>query len=163
MSHGVHRSPVQFSSLMDAIEGNSASMFFGPIVSLEMVTSARRARYFLLRIFYAGLLLMLLWVNYAEASTLARNNSAAGMSIDAVAQLSYQFFVTFAFAQLGAVLVLTPAMMAGAIAQERERRTIEYLFASTLTGSEIIFSSFSLVRCMLPRNWRSGCRSWPWA
>ncbi len=75
-------------------------MFFGPIVSLEMITSARRARYFLLRIFYAALLLALLWVNYAEASTLTRNNSATGMSIDAVAQLSYQFFVTFAFAQL---------------------------------------------------------------
>ena len=52
------------------------------------------------RIFYAALLLAILWVNYAEASTLTRNNSATGMSIDAVAQLSYQFFVTFAFAQL---------------------------------------------------------------
>ncbi len=59
-----------------------------------------------------------------------------------MAAFANSFFQTFSVVQLLAVLLLTPAMMAGAIAQERERRTIEYLFASSLTNAEIIMSKF---------------------
>jgi ABC-type transport system involved in multi-copper enzyme maturation permease subunit len=117
-------------------------MFFGPIVSLEMVTGARRARYFIIRIVYAAVLLGLLWINYVDSPLQRRSTPQATVSIRAVADFSRTFFITFSFAQLVAVLFLTPAMIAGSIAQERERRTIEYLFASTLSGSEIIFSKF---------------------
>ena len=49
--------------------------------------------------------------------------------------------------QLLAVAALGPAMAAGAIAQERERRTIEYLFASTLSNAEIVLGKL-LARLM---------------
>jgi len=117
-------------------------MFFGPIVSLEMVTGARRARYFVIRVLYALVLLVLLWFNFAEASFRASVTGQGTMSIQAVASFSQQFFTTFAFAQLIAVLLLTPAMIAGSIAQERERRTLEYMLISTLSGGEIVVSKF---------------------
>jgi ABC-type transport system involved in multi-copper enzyme maturation permease subunit len=124
-------------------------MFFGPITTLEMITAARRARYFIVRVLYAAVLLALLWTNYME--TIGNRYRWRGgqyvtadgtTTIQEVAGFSRAFFGTFAWAQIGAVLLLTPAMMAGSIAQERERRTIEYMFASMLTNSEIVMSKF---------------------
>jgi ABC-type transport system involved in multi-copper enzyme maturation permease subunit len=115
-------------------------MFFGPIVSLEMVTGARRARYFVVRVLYALVLLVVLWITYAETWGVWAGDGS--MSIQAAAAFSSAFFATFTIVQLSAVLLLTPAMIAGSIAQERERRTIEYMLASTLTGSEIVLSKF---------------------
>ncbi|MEO0531174.1 MAG: ABC transporter permease subunit, partial [Planctomycetota bacterium] len=43
-----------------------------------------------------------------------------------------------AWATMIGVLAVTPAVAAGAIASERERRTIEYLFATDLSNSEIV-------------------------
>ena len=107
-----------------------------------MVTSARRVRYFVVRVLYAVVLLLLLWFNYAEASLRASYTGQGTMSIQAVASFTQQFFTSFAFVQLIAVLLLTPAMIAGAIAQERERRTLEYMLISTLSGGEIVVSKF---------------------
>ena len=64
------------------------------------------------------------------------------ISTKRLAEFSAAFFITFSFVQIIAVLLLTPAMIAGAIAQERERRTIEYLFASSLSDGEIVMSKF---------------------
>jgi len=40
-------------------------------------------------------------------------------------------------------MVVTPAVAAGAIASERERRTIEYLFATDLSNAEIVLSKLA--------------------
>jgi ABC-type transport system involved in multi-copper enzyme maturation permease subunit len=117
-------------------------MFFGPVVSLEMITSARRARYFAVRVLYALLLFVVLWINYSALMSRRMASPDGTMSTRVLAEFSNAFFTTFTVVQLGAVLMLTPAMIAGAIAQERERRTIEYLFASMLSGTEIILSKF---------------------
>ncbi|MBI2824704.1 MAG: ABC transporter permease subunit [Planctomycetia bacterium] len=112
-------------------------MFFGPIVTLELVTGARRLRYFVLRALYAAILLLVMWSAYSS-SPLRWGDTTR----QAVAEFSAAFFTTFAFAQVIAVLFVAPAMIAGTIAQERERRTIEYLLASTLTSAEIVMSKF---------------------
>jgi len=113
-------------------------MFFAPIITLDLVTAARRVRYFIVRVIYAFVLLFLLWTNYSATSF----GYSDQVSIRQVAEFSAAFFATFSFAQLVAILLLTPAMIAGCIAQERERKTIEYLFSSTLTNSEIVLSKF---------------------
>ncbi len=48
------------------------------------------------------------------------------------------FFVAFAWLTMLTAMVITPAVSAGAIASERERRTIEYLFATDLSNAEIV-------------------------
>lgn len=113
-------------------------MFFAPIITLDLVTAARRLRYFIVRVLYALILLFLLWSNYS-ASWVSYGDT---ISISQVAEFSSVFFATFATAQLVAIMLLTPAMIAGCIAQERERKTIEYLFSSTLTNGEIVMSKF---------------------
>lgn len=107
-------------------------MLPGPMFSLEMVTSSRRTRYFIIRVLYAVVLLLCLLMIYNEASY------SYEASIARIARLSYSFFVAFSIVQLILVLGIGPAMAAGTIAVERERKTIEHLFVTQLSNAEIV-------------------------
>lgn len=109
-------------------------MLLGPIFSLEMLTTARRVRYLVVRALYASILLATLACMYYESvrwSSWGSIHQAAGFMAD--------FFLVFGVMQISVVLLVGPAMAAGTIAVERERRTIEYLFASDLSNAEIVF------------------------
>ena len=93
---------------------------------------SRRTRYFVLRVLYAAALFFALWVAYQ--GTLG---SGSG-DINSIARFTAAFFATFGVMQLMAVLLIGPALAAGTIAQERERRTMEYLYATPLSNLEII-------------------------
>lgn len=105
----------------------------GPIFTVELITTARRRRYFLVRALYVAALLFALVVNYETVFAYQ-----ATSTLDQVARFAAEFFQSFAWIQLIAILLLTPAVVAGTIAQEYERRTIEYLLTSRLTHSEIV-------------------------
>jgi len=109
----------------------------GPIFTVDLVTSARRPRYFLLRVIYGLVLLSFLWICYFQAFHSGWRNLTA---VQQAAEFAGQFFVAFSVIQLVTVLLVGPAMSAATIASEREYRTIEYLFATDLTNSEIILS-----------------------
>ncbi len=111
-------------------------MLAGPIFRVELVTVARRRRYFVLRAVYAALILFVLWAIYAQSSVFLYRTG--GNSIRNAAMLASGFFLSFSWLQLLAVLVAGPAMAVGTIATERERRTIEYLFTTDLSNVEII-------------------------
>lgn len=108
-------------------------MLLGPIFSVELKTSARRWRHFGMRTVYAAILLAALAFNYF--GTFGNN---APVNIQTVASFAQGFFHTFATLQLLAVVLLGPAITVGAISEERERRTIEYLFATDLSNAEIV-------------------------
>ncbi|HEY5312595.1 MAG TPA: ABC transporter permease subunit [Pirellulales bacterium] len=113
-------------------------MLLGPIFSLELVTCARRGRYYLVRVLYALVLLFTLAITY-QSSRVWR--PPAG--IHGVANVARDFFEAFGVLQVLAILLLGPAMVAGTIAQERERRTIEYLFTSQLTNADIVLGKLA--------------------
>ncbi|HEX3654367.1 MAG TPA: ABC transporter permease subunit [Pirellulales bacterium] len=113
-------------------------MLLGPIFSLELVTCARRGRYYLLRILYALVLLFTLAVTYQTSQV---RQPFAG--IHGVANVARDFFEAFGVLQVLAILLLGPAMVAGTIAQERERRTIEYLFTSQLSNADIVLGKLA--------------------
>ncbi len=116
----------------------------GPLFTLEMVTSARRARYFIVRVLY-GVVILIALLNVYQVYNSSIYNSLSDIAL--AARFSSSFFSTFSFLQILAVIVAGPAMAAGTIASEREHRTIEYLFASTLSNAEIIFGKL-LARLM---------------
>ena len=90
------------------------------------------------------MLLGALWVVYLSMTPFYRIGRDFGEDdIHAVARFSAAFFDTFAVLQLLAVVLLGPAMVAGTIAAERERRTIEYLFASSLSNAEIVLGKLA--------------------
>ena len=105
----------------------------GPIFSIEMITGSRRARLFIIRALYSVVLLVALWLAYAEAM-----QSAGRTNLAQAANTAAEFFTWFSIIQLSAVVLVGPALAASTIAVERERRTIEYLFATDLTNHEII-------------------------
>ncbi|MFV2066226.1 MAG: ABC transporter permease [Pirellulales bacterium] len=115
-------------------------MLLGPVFSAEVVTSARRARYFVLRTAYALILLLLLWSTYETARL---TSSSLDLNIRQTAELTASFFSSFAYLQLVTVLLVGPAIAAGTIAEERQRRTIEYLFATDLSNREIILDKLA--------------------
>jgi ABC-type transport system involved in multi-copper enzyme maturation permease subunit len=108
----------------------------GPIFRVELVSIARRRRYFVLRVLYASLILMVLWATYESSNVF--NYGPARQSIQQAAALAAGFFISFSWLQLLAILFVGPAMAVGTIATERERRTIEYLFVTDLSNSEIV-------------------------
>jgi ABC-type transport system involved in multi-copper enzyme maturation permease subunit len=104
----------------------------GPVLAVEVITATRRTRHFVLRTAYAAALFIALATTYLETfrSSFADTNSSASFCA--------AFFAAFGVMQLAAVLLIGPALAAGAIALERERRTIEYLYATPLSNLEII-------------------------
>jgi ABC-type transport system involved in multi-copper enzyme maturation permease subunit len=110
---------------------------FGPVLFYDLVSVARRGRYALLRGIYGLAMLLTLFVvyrNYEQAL------GPAGVNTSGMADFAQAFFFTFISVQFLAVLLLTPAYTAGAIAEEKDRQTLEFLLASDLRNGEIVLS-----------------------
>jgi ABC-type transport system involved in multi-copper enzyme maturation permease subunit len=108
-------------------------MLLGPVFRAELLRTARRRRYYVVRFVYGAGLLLLIWGAYDsffQSKTTVRHA--------AVAQYAEVTFVSFAVAQLATVLLLIPALFGGLIADEKQRKTLHYLMASRVSSSEII-------------------------
>ncbi len=106
----------------------------GPVLRYELITTARRGRYYLARVVYGSVLLFLLWVQFTEWEM----NHPSGATPEALHQFAESTFIVFARAQLAALLCLLPALVAGVIADEHQRKTLHYLLASRLSSLEIV-------------------------
>lgn len=107
---------------------------FGPVLFYDMVRTARRNRYVVIRTLYAAFLLLLLFWVYSLVSESGVDNRAMA------ARMAEDFFETMMVVQLVAVVLLTPAYLGGAIAEEKERRTLEFILATDLRNQEVILS-----------------------
>jgi len=114
-------------------------MLFGPILSVELVTTARRVRYFVTRAAYAAVLLLILLSVYSSE----RPWRDGATDIQYVARLAQMFFATFSGVQALAIMLIVPAIVVGTIANERERRTLDYLLCSQLSGPEIVLGKLA--------------------
>jgi ABC-type transport system involved in multi-copper enzyme maturation permease subunit len=104
-----------------------------PIFTIEAITTARRTRYFWFRCVYALFLLFMLVMTYLSQQQM---RLFAGQG---VANLARDFFFQFTWIQLTAILLLTPAMTAGTIAGELERKTLDYLLVCPLSSASILW------------------------
>ena len=123
-------------------------MLPGPLFRVEMVTVARRRRYFVLRVVYGVLALFLLWTAYTSMQVYSAVRSQS-VSIRQGAELATYFFVMFSWLQIIAILVVGPALAVGTISTERERRTIEYLFTTDLSNAEIVLGKLAARLCLM--------------
>ena len=123
-------------------------MLLGPLFHVEMVSVARRRRYFVLRVVYGLLALFILWSTYTSMRAFSMGTGQT-VSIQQGAMLATGFFVAFSWLQILAILAVGPAMAVGTIATERERRTIEYLFTTDLSNSEIILGKLAARLCLV--------------
>ena len=124
-------------------------MLLGPVFRAELLRTARRRRYYVLRFFYGLLLLFIIWAGYeAEIRTASVASVGPGgelivqrsstVTIDQAARFAENMFIRFAVVQLVAILLLIPALFGGAIADEKQRKTLHYLMSSQLSSFEIV-------------------------
>jgi ABC-type transport system involved in multi-copper enzyme maturation permease subunit len=121
----------------------------GPVLPCELLRCGRSERYVFFRCLYACVLLGVLGWAYLSWFT-ARGFKPAALLWDQgtlpaedLPRFASQFFIAFLGAQLVVVLLLTPVYVAGAIAEEREKRTLEFLLATDLGPTEIVVSKLS--------------------
>ncbi len=115
-----------------------------PVLRFDAVRTARRGRFALFRVLYTSLLLVVLFAVYTSwfgldfAAGLASISEDRQIPINAQARFAAAFFHTFLAVQLGVMLLLTPAFLAGAIAEEREKGTLNDLLVTGLSPAAII-------------------------
>lgn len=111
-------------------------MLLGPIFRRELLTSARRGRLYSGRVVTALILLGALAANYYGYREYFENGG-----VFTLPQLSLYTRTTF-FSLLGVQIVLTlfwvPNLIAPAVVEERERKTLHYLMGSPLPAREIV-------------------------
>ncbi len=112
-------------------------MPFGPIIDAELTRLARQRRWYVLRVALGLGLLFLLYSGYEGTSYLVRGGS--GEYNDwALRVLASVILRTVLIGQTVAVFFLAPMLCAGAIAEEKQRKTLHYLLASRLSSVEIV-------------------------
>lgn len=116
---------------------------FGPVLFYELLRTGRRGRYVAVRFIYGFLLLVVLFSVYTSWLPLKMNGigeffAAGALPSRDLTRFSASFFAVFMLIQFAAVLLLTPAYTAGAVADEKERGTLEALMASDLASREIV-------------------------
>src|SRR5262245_14539436 len=99
---------------------------FGPVLVSDLVRSARQGRTVWLRAGYGILLLLVLLVAM-------RPPPGEKLGPATAARLAERFFGVFVLIQVGATVLLTPALVAGAVAEDRERRILDFLLVSDLS------------------------------
>jgi ABC-type transport system involved in multi-copper enzyme maturation permease subunit len=123
-----------------AARGLGLFRVFGPVLVYDLIRTARRNRYFLIRVLYASFLgLTLGWTYFTNF----QSYSGRELSVRQMAEFGAQFFFTFLTVQFLLIAVLTPGYVAGAVAEEKERRTIEFLLATDLRNREIVLSKLA--------------------
>src|SRR5262249_1395077 len=114
-----------------------AMRLLGPVFWLDLVRVARRQRLALWRAAYGLALLAALFLLYSSAMPDAWLGGA-GVKPDEAAAFAGQFFAVFVALEFAAVILLTPALTANALAEERGHNTLIFLLTTHLTSREIV-------------------------
>jgi ABC-type transport system involved in multi-copper enzyme maturation permease subunit len=133
---------VLFYSLTSGTAGDEGPLP-GPLFFYDAVRLARRGRTTLLRCGYALVLLGMLcgaWRSHFPEVPLLELGSLEGqwVSVRELPRFAQSVTLAVLLAQGVAALVLTPAYLAGAVTEEKERGTLDLLFTSHLSDREIV-------------------------
>jgi ABC-type transport system involved in multi-copper enzyme maturation permease subunit len=110
----------------------------GPVFFYDLVRTTRRSHFALYRA-YAYFVLVLLAIYYS-VWWYGPEPGHPVRSIRDIGAFAQGFFLTFMSLQLLLAAAVTPGYVAGVIADEKDRRTLEYLLATDLRNREIVFS-----------------------
>jgi ABC-type transport system involved in multi-copper enzyme maturation permease subunit len=113
---------------------------FGPILWYDLVRTSRRMRTYLARAAYLLALLAILGILYLNVWPYAQ---AARLLPSQVARVAAVFCYTFLIAQYVLMVLATPAFTAGAVAEERQKKTIQFLLITDLRNHEIVLGKLA--------------------
>jgi len=115
---------------------------FGPVLAFDVLRVGRRPRQFWFRLAYAAFLAILFCWVYLAWLSLSPNVGSRAPRMQ-MARMAETYFYTYIIVQFIVVCLLTPASVAGAIADEKERRTLEFMLATDLRDREILFGKLA--------------------
>ncbi|MEQ8791406.1 MAG: ABC transporter permease subunit [Pirellulaceae bacterium] len=108
-------------------------MIIGPVFTREAVTAPRRGRFFFYRSLYvAGLLLLMCTAWLVLAGTQVIRN------VGDIARFGSVLFQILTPLQLALVVFLSAILAAGAVAQEKDRKTLILLLMTRMSNSELV-------------------------
>jgi ABC-type transport system involved in multi-copper enzyme maturation permease subunit len=106
---------------------------FGPLFVKELLEMARRRRYFLVRVLIGAALLLGWWIGLNDQNWTIHYRSLGNLST-----IGESMFRWWAYLSLWGVVILTPLLVGGLIAAEKDGRTFETLLTTLLTNREIL-------------------------
>jgi ABC-type transport system involved in multi-copper enzyme maturation permease subunit len=122
--------------------GRAMIGWLGPLFLYDVIRTSRRGQPAGLRIFYAALLLtMLLVVGAVEFQGRPFGDLMTGRAMlepHELGEMAKGFFAGIMTVQFIIILLVTPLYVAPAIAEEKERRSLEFLLTTELTDREIV-------------------------
>lgn len=114
-------------------------MLPGPVFFHELRAVARRKRAYALRVLIGLFLLYIVVAPWYNGNSLVYSSAGNdGFSPHEMARIGTGLFAAILWLQGVMILFLTPAFLAGAIAEDRQRKVLFYLLASPLSGAEIV-------------------------
>ncbi|HEY1064865.1 MAG TPA: hypothetical protein VGE52_02090, partial [Pirellulales bacterium] len=111
-----------------------------PTFWLEAMTAARRGRLYWIRFLYGSLLFIVLVTCLPRAGGL---DTDLTVQRDHGARFGSTFFNAFAWVQTAGVLLICPAIFAGAVAGNRERGVLDHTLVTDLSSREIVFGKLA--------------------
>ncbi|MFO0936904.1 MAG: ABC transporter permease subunit [Gemmataceae bacterium] len=126
---------------------NARAGWIGPLFRWELVRLARRGHAVRARAVLAGVVLLslmiftIVWFFHLGVAAVFLG-TAREISLNESATFGDRFATTFLLSQLLVMIFLTPAYAAGGIAEEKERKTFDFLIASSLSSREIVLGKF---------------------
>jgi len=133
---------------LGALLGHIGKRMVGPLFFYDIIRTARRNRLIPLRCFYAIVLTVALFGFYLSWFGLPKEDWQEVFHQPDVArarlpEFSQSFSHVFLFGQLGIVALVTPLLTAGAVVDERERRTLDLLLTTAMSDQEIILGLYA--------------------
>ena len=126
----------------------------GPVFLIELITGARRPRTFVLRVVYTLILMGVIWLYYSAILSklmLGQASDQPGeLTISQMSMFAHLTFSVVVFVQVIAVVFLTPALLAGSIADERRRRRCTTCWRARSPAARSSWASSSPDCCTLP-------------
>jgi ABC-type transport system involved in multi-copper enzyme maturation permease subunit len=117
-----------------------------PIFHRELIALARRERYYIIRWIYGVVLFVFI---FGPTLLFGGLYSSQELEHRRLADLNEFFFAIIMVMQGLAVLTLTPALVAGAIAEEKQRRGFDIVLTTTLSSFEIVLGKLLARMCQL--------------
>jgi ABC-type transport system involved in multi-copper enzyme maturation permease subunit len=114
--------------------------FAGPLFLYEIIRETRRSRYFLLRIYCY----VMLFVLTMAALMWSISGTRANMTVAEAAGGAQLIAGMLLCAHLILVTLMVPVYVGGAVSEDKERRTLEYLMATELGSNEIVLGKLGV-------------------
>lgn len=115
------------------------------VAFMELLLTSRRSSHFIWRYLYGGWLVLQfswIWFLYWLTALVARGpvGAATGTSVspDATFQFVAEYLSLFLWQQMVLIVLISPAIAAGAITDEKERGTLQYLLTADLSSAELV-------------------------